>query len=104
MLFRFLELPILPNNEYDYENAKYLGSIEHKDYVDYTKLLYFMKDTECPMTGFGNLALVKEVPMEDGDTKMEINNEIYSIVDIQLRVPLDKFNLECVQVFVMSSY
>jgi hypothetical protein len=36
--------------------------------------------------------------------KMEIDDEIYSIIDIQLRVPLDKFNLECVQVFVMPSY
>lgn len=102
MLFRFLELSILPNNEYDYENAKYLGSIEHKDYVEYTKLLHLMKDMDCPMTGFGNLTLVKEVPMEN-DTKMEIDDEIYSIIDIQLRVPLDKFNLECVQVFVMPS-
>lgn len=27
MLFRFSEVPILDNGEYDYDNAKYIGTI-----------------------------------------------------------------------------
>ena len=43
MLFRFSEVTLLENNEYDFDNAKFLGAIEHKDYVEYTKLLHYMQ-------------------------------------------------------------
>ena len=46
MLFRFSEVPILDNAEYDYDNAKYIGTIDHKDYTEYTKLLHFMKEQD----------------------------------------------------------
>ena len=99
MVFRFLEANLQPNNEYDCseENVKYLGSIHHEDYVGYIKLLYFMKEK-----GGLNLSLVKEVYDVPSDTtQMIINNDNYTIVDIQLRIPVDdKFNLECVEVYV----
>lgn len=98
MIFRFLEADLKPNNEYDCsENAKYLGSIHHEDYVEYIKLLYFMKEK-----GGLNLSLVKEVyDAPSNTTHMVIDNDNYTIVDIQLRVTVDdKFNLECVEVYV----
>lgn len=60
MLFRFSEVSILDNGEYDYDNAKYIGSIDHKDYTEYTKLLHFMKEQDVPFRPFGNITLVKE--------------------------------------------
>ena len=99
MVFRFLEANLQPNNEYDCseENVKYLGSIHHEDYVEYIKLLYFMKEK-----GELNLTLVKEVyDAPSNTTQMILNNDDYTIVDIQLRVAVDdKFNLECVEVYV----
>ena len=41
MLFRFSEVEILENNEYDFENAKFLGAIEHKDYVEHQTLTLY---------------------------------------------------------------
>ena len=42
MLFRFSEVTLLENNEYDFDNPKFLGAIEHKDYV--TGLQYTAKN------------------------------------------------------------
>ena len=104
MLFRFSKVEPLPNNEWDFDNAKYIGSINHKDYTEYTKLLHFMKEQDVPFRPFGNISLVKEDgegngQLEDGQTELP-----YTIVDINLRVPLDKINLECVEVYVSPSY
>ena len=104
MLFRFSKVESLPNNEWDFDNAKYIGSINHKDYTEYTKLLHFMKEQDVPFRPFGNISLVKEDgegngQLEDGQTELP-----YTIVDINLRVPLDKINLECVEVYVSPSY
>ena len=96
MLFRFLLVEPLLNGEYDYDNPKYLGSILHKDYVEYVKLLHFMKDMDCS----GNLSLVEQVGTMDDDLKTIIDDEPFSVVDIVLRVPLDKNTLECVEVYV----
>ena len=52
MLFRFSEVPILDNGEYDYDNTKYIGTIDHKDYTEYTKLLHFMKEQDVPFRPF----------------------------------------------------
>lgn len=60
MLFRFSKVEPLPNNEWDFDNAKYIGTINHKDYTEYTKLLHFMKEQDVPFRAFGNLSLVKE--------------------------------------------
>lgn len=104
MLFRFSEVPILDNGEYDYDNAKYIGSINHKDYTEYTKLLHFMKEQDVPFRTFGNLSLVKEDgegkgQLEDGEKELP-----YTIADIILRVPLDNINLECIEVYVSPSF
>lgn len=104
MLFRFSKVEPLPNNEWDFDNAKCIGSINHKDYTEYTKLLHFMKEQDVPFRPFGNISLVKEDGegnghLEDGQTELP-----YTIVDINLRVPLDKINLECMEVYVSSSY
>lgn len=99
MLFRFSEVSLLENNEYDFDNAKFLGAIEHKDYVEYTKLLHYMQSEDIGMRReWGNIEIVNEKIDEEQDSKM------YSIVDINLRTPLDKINLECIQVYVLASY
>lgn len=103
MLFRFSEVSILDNGEYDYDNAKYIGTIDHKDYTEYTKLLHFMKEQDMPFRAFGNLSLVKEDgegngQLEDGEKELP-----YTIADINLRVPLDNINLECMEVYVCPS-
>ena len=98
MLFRFSEVTLLENGEYDFDNAKFLGAIEHKDYVEYTKLLHYMQSEDIGMRReWGNIELVDD-RNEDEPSKM------YSIVDISLRTPLDKVNLECVEVYVLSSF
>jgi hypothetical protein len=88
MLFRFSEVNLLENNEYDFDNAKFLGAIEHKDYVEYTKLLHYMQSEDIDMRReWGNVELV--------DERKEESSKMYSIVDITMRTPLDKVNLEC---------
>lgn len=97
MLFRFSEVKLLENNEYNFDNAKFLGAIEHKDYVEYTKLLHYMQSEDIGMRReWGNIEIVDE--NKDESSKM------YSIVDINLRTPLDKINLECIQVYVLASF
>lgn len=97
MLFRFSEVKLLENNEYDFDNAKFLGAIEHKDYVEYTKLLHYMQEQDINMRReWGNVELVDERKAE--------SSKMYSIVDITLRIPLDKVNLECMEVYVLASY
>ena len=105
MLFRFSEVPILNNGEYDYDNPRFIGSIDHKDYTEYTKLLHFMKEQDVPFRPFGNITLVKEDG--DGNGHLNENNDIemqYTITDINLRIPLDSVNLECMEVFVSPSF
>lgn len=97
MLFRFSEVKLLENNEYDFDNAKFLGAIEHKDYVEYTKLLHYMQSEDINMRReWGNVELV--------DERKDESSKMYSIVDITLRIPLDKVNLECMEVYVLASY
>ncbi len=98
MLFRFLKVMPLDNGEYDYDNAKFIGAIEHKDYVEYTKLLHYMQEQDYDIRPFGNIELVKQIIDVNGNTEDKSN--IYSIVDISLRIPLDKVNLECMEVYV----
>jgi hypothetical protein len=96
MLFRFSEVNLLENNEYDFDNAKFLGAIEHKDYVEYTKLLHYMQSEDIDMRReWGNVELV--------DERKEESSKMYSIVDITMRTPLDKVNLECMEVYVLAS-
>ena len=105
MEFRFSEIPILDNGEADYDDTTYIGTIRHDDYTEYTKLLYLMKENDIPFRPCGNLSLVKE----DGNGNGQLNSDhdkesTYSIIDIILRVPLDKINLECVEVYVCPSW
>ena len=104
MLFRFSKLDVLDNGEYDYENPKYLGSCDHKDYTEFNKLLHFMKEQNEPFKAVGNINLVKEG--ENGKGQLEDGNveSAYDIIDIILRIPLDKINLECIEVYVSPSY
>ena len=105
MLFRFSEVPILNNGEYDYDKPHYIGTINHKDYVEYTKLLHLMKEQDIPFRPFGTITLVKEDGEGNGQLDEEHNKEKqYTIVDINLRIPLDNINLECVEVFVSASF
>ena len=104
MLFRFSKVNVLDNGEWDFENPKYLGSIQHKDYVEYTKLLHFMKEQDVPFRPFGNISLVKEDgegngQLEDGEVELP-----YTIVDIVLRVPLENINMECMEVYVSLNF
>lgn len=97
MLFRFSEVDLLDNGKYDYDNAKLIGTIEHKDYVEYTKLLHYMQSEDIDMKReWGNVELVD-------DENDELPNT-YSIIDISLRIPLDKTNLECVEVYVFPNF
>ena len=59
--------------------------------------MYFMKE-KCEL----NLSLIKEVyDAPSNTTQMILDDDNYTIVDIQLRVTVDdKFNLECVEVYV----
>ena len=98
MLFRFSKVDILDNGEYDFAHAKFLGAIDHKDYVEYTKMLHYMKSEDIGRD-WGNIEAINDKSMDT-----EADPEIYSIVDISLRVPLDKINLECVEVYVSPSY
>lgn len=105
MLFRFSEVPILDNGEYDYDNAKYIGTIDHKDYTEYTKLLHFMKEQDVPFRPFGNITLVKEDEYGKGLLNADKDKEMqYTIVDINLRIPLDKINLECMDIYISPSF
>lgn len=102
MLFRFSEVSILDNGEYDYDNVKYIGTIDHKNYTEYTKLLHFMKEQDVP---FGNITLIKEDGYGKGLLNTNNDKEIqYTIIDINLRIPLDKINLECMEVYVSPSF
>ena len=97
MLFRFSEVTALDNGEYDYDNAKFIGAIEHKDYVEYAKLLHYMQSEDIDMRReWGNIELV--------DDRKDESSKMYSIVDISLRIPIDKVNLECVEVYVSPSF
>ena len=59
MLFRFSEVDILNNGEFDYENPHYIGSIDHKDYTEYTKLLHFMKEQDVILHWLKKMNTVK---------------------------------------------
>jgi hypothetical protein len=97
MLFRFDEIPVLSNGLSDYDNKKYLGSIEHDDYSKYIKFLYWAKENNI------SIHLVKEIPLADGESKMELDDDEYKIIDIIIRVSLDNnANTELVRVFVES--
>lgn len=97
MLFRFSEVEPLENGEYNFDNAKFLGAIEHKDYVEYSKLLHYMQSEDIGVRReWGNIELVDE-------RKDELSS-MYSIIDITLRTPLDKVNLECMEVYVSPSF
>ena len=105
MLFRFSKVEPLSNNEWDFDNAKYIGSIEHKDYTEYTKLLHFMKEQDVPFRPFGTITLVKEDGEGNGQLNAEHDREMqYTIADINLRIPLDNINLECIEVYVSPSF
>lgn len=82
-------------NQYDFENAKYLCTVEHADYTEYSKLLYLMQQND-KNADYGNITLRYD---NDNDVRVE---EYYSIVDITLIVPKDKVYAESIVVYVIG--
>ncbi len=82
-------------NEYDFDNARYLCTVEHADYTEYSKLLYLMQQND-KNSNYGNITL-----RYDNDNGVRVE-EYYSIVDITLVVPKDKTYMESIVVYVIG--
>lgn len=82
------------SNEYDFENARYLCTVEHADYTEYAKLLYLMQQND--KSEYGNITL-----RYDNENSVRVE-EYYSIVDITLVVPKDKVYAESIVVYVIG--
>ena len=82
------------SNQYDFDNARYLCTIEHADYTEYAKLLYLMQQND--KNDYGNITLRYN---NDNDVRVE---ECYSIVDINLVVPKDGVYAENIVVYVIG--
>ena len=99
MVFRFEELTLSPNCEYDYDNKNFLGVYECNDYVQYVELLNWMKennkDVRLAQERFNNT-------IEDFETVLD--DEIFRIVDIDLRISLDDTNAGNICVYVTSEF
>lgn len=80
-------------NQYDFDNARYLCTIEHADYTEYAKLLYLMQQND--KNSNGNITL----RYDNNGVKVE---EYYSIVDINLVVPKDEVYAENIVVYVIG--
>lgn len=95
MNIRFEAVNFLDNssNEYDFDNARYLCTVKHADYTEYTKLLYLMQQHD--KSEYGNITL----RYDNDDRTVE---ECYSIVDIILVVPKDEANVESIIVYVIG--
>ena len=95
MNIRFEAVGFLDNsNEYDFDNARYLCTVEHADYTEYIKLLYLMQQND--KSEYGNITLRYD---NENGVKVE---EYYSIVDITLVVPKDKVYTESIVVYVIG--
>ena len=81
-------------NQYDFDNARYLCTIEHVDYTEYAKLLYLMQQND-KNSNYGNITL----RYNNNGVKVE---ECYSIVDINLVVPKDGVYAENIVVYVIG--
>ncbi len=96
MNIRFEAVNFLDNsNEYDFDNARYLCTVEHADYTEYAKLLYLMQQND-KNSDYGNITL-----RYDNDYGVRVE-ECYSIVDITLVVPKDKVYAESIVVYVIG--
>jgi hypothetical protein len=99
MTFRFEQLTLLPNCEYDYDNKKFLGVYECDDYVQYVELLNWMKKNDK------DIRLVQEhfnYTIDDFETVLD--DETFRIVDIDLRISLDDTNAGNICVYVTSEF
>lgn len=106
MLFRFSEVKLLPNGYYDYDNAEFLGAIEHKDYVQYLDFLHYLiaHPNLSAEEEWNNLTCVQTQLSDDGEEHMRINNEPYTIMGVSYTVPFDNINLEHIDVYVTTAY
>ena len=96
MDIRFEAVNFLDNStQYDFDNARYLCTVEHADYTEYIKLLYLMQQYDNN-SDYGNIMLRYD---NENDVKVE---EYYSIVDITLVVPKDKVYAESIVVYVIG--
>lgn len=99
MTFRFEQLELLPSCEYDYDNKKFLGVYECNDYVQYIELLNWMKENNK------NVRLVQErFNYTNNDFETVLDDEIFRIVDIDLRISLDDINVGNICVYVTSEF
>ena len=99
MVFKFEELKLLSNCEYDYDNKKFLGTYECNDYVQYVELLNWMKENDK------DIRLVQErfnCTIDDFETILD--DEVFRIVDIDLRISLDDINVGNICVYVTSEF
>lgn len=99
MTFRFEQLTLLPNCEYDYDNKKFLGVYECNDYVQYIELLNWMKENNK------DIRLVQECfnhTIDDFETVLD--DEVFRIIDISLRISLDDINAGSIYVYVTSEF
>lgn len=98
MPFRFLKVEWNEEyHDYNYDDAKYLCSVKHNDYVEFIKLLQFFKEqhNDNNIRNFGQLGLVSE--NEDGTKQWDS----YSIVDIILEIPNSRSPyMESVEVYI----
>ena len=98
MTFRFEELSLLPNCEYDYNNKKFLGIYKCDDYVKYTELLNWMKENDK------NVRIVQERFNYTANDFETVLDDEYRIIDIDLRISLDDTNTGNICVYVTSEY
>jgi hypothetical protein len=99
MTFRFEQLQLLPNCEYDYDNKKFLGVYECNDYVQYVELLNWMKENDK------DVRLVQErFNYTINDFETVLDDEVFRIVNIDLRISLDDNNTGNVCVYVTSEF
>ena len=102
MLFRFLKVQTLPNGCYNYDNAEYLGAIEHEDYVKYLEFLHYLIDNPnlSVEPDWNNVTCIHTYLDENGEEHTNINNEPYSILGVSYTAPFDDVNLEHVDVYI----
>lgn len=90
--FRFYVCDFTENDRVDYDNAKYICTVERSDYAEFLKLLYIMKE-EGKGRDWGNLA-----------TFIGDEYNCYEIDDIMVYIPKDKLYIESIRVYLIKTY
>ena len=79
--FRFMDTPFCDDsNDLDYDNAKFITSIERHDYAEFLNMLYLMKEENQKISrDFGAVSVFSNPSSDD--------YECYEIDDIVLQIP-----------------